>query len=213
MKLQQVAIWQANGIADKDMKIMLKTQGIDTRRLSKQTLFALSGALLLDKKQISCDTAQFLGASFSSLSVFRKMRANVAEHVAMPLDLLAHLHNAPVFHTAATLNLTGASSVCVVWHGKNEWQTPLYAAHRSLVCGVAQSALVGWVFEGETEADKAFEGAIWLHMVANNAAETVFRLPENISCHDGEHFMHTATAFAREWAQESGIQINTFQAA
>lgn len=182
MKLNQQVIWRNRRMNHADMKNILKQSGIDTRRLSRQSLIALSALMCLPETRLPEQTALLLGVSFSSVSLMRKMRQNVAQNVAMPLDLLASLHNAPAFQAAKALQLRVAGQVCAVWHAADEWQTPVRAAQRLFALGLAERALIGWVYESHDEHDEYDEGAIWLDVSADEAAP-VFRLPETASAH------------------------------
>ena len=150
---------------DSELKRHLKQHyGIDTRRLSRLSLLSLSGALLLAQQtQIAPQTALYLAASFGSPSVFHNMMENVWQHhIAKPLDFLAHLHNAPVFHTAAALQTQGASVFQAITPQPASWFMPLMLASNNLIANALPSTLVGWCYEAQPNSPHTQEGSCWL---------------------------------------------------
>ena len=151
------------GTGEKILKQTLKQQsGIDARRLSRLSLIAALGAgQLKEQCEIRSDCAVFLGAPFSSPSVFEKMADNVLNHhAAMPFDFIANLHNSPVFHAAQALGTHGATLVEAVDNNIDTCFHPLLLAMQSLQN--SGQAAVGWAYEHQTVHADTQEGSIWI---------------------------------------------------
>lgn len=144
------------------LKRHLKTHyHLDARRFSRLTLLTLAGSLPLHSGQLPHDTAVYWGGTFSSPSVFNEMIGNVFRHeIAKPFDFLANLHNAPAFHTAAALGLSGLTVFQPVAVEQESWSKPLLLAVNHVQRN-GGSVLVGWSHEA-TEGSGEQEGCCCL---------------------------------------------------
>lgn len=150
-------------------KTLLKAAGLDARRMSAQSRFALAGVLPWRYRRLPPETAVFLGTDFGSRKVFDDMRRNMRQGFAKPLDFLAHLHNAPVFHVCAALGLSGVSVVEAVDGRPHNWLKPLFQAMLHLHAHGGY-ALVGWCLERpDADGMEAGGGSVWLLLSAEEA--------------------------------------------
>ena len=77
--IKQTNQFIANGVDDKTLRMRLKEQGLDARRLSRFTQLALLGAIPL-KPYIDEKTGIYLGSLFNSPSKFNKMFHQLYRH-------------------------------------------------------------------------------------------------------------------------------------
>ena len=150
----------ANGVDDKTLRLRLKEQGLDARRLSRFTQLALLGAIPL-KSYIGEKTGVYLGSLFNSPSKFNKMFHQLMEqNLPSPLDFMANINNAATFQLTQTLQ-TSANSVFLAINHQTIWQ-PLKLALLDLENDEISSALIGWTLE-KSEHSEQTEGAVfWL---------------------------------------------------
>ena len=150
----------ANGVDDKTLRLRLKEQGLDARRLSRFTQLALLGAIPL-KPYIDEKTGVYLGSLFNSPSKFDKMfHQLMKQNLPSPLDFMANINNAATFQLTQTLQ-TSANSVFLAINHQTIWQ-PLKLALLDLENNETSSALIGWTLE-KSEHSEQDEGAVfWL---------------------------------------------------
>ena len=77
--IKQTNQFIANGVDDKTLRQQLKEQGLDARRLSRFTQFALLGGMSLTP-YIDEKTGVYLGSLFNSPSKFDKMFHQLYRH-------------------------------------------------------------------------------------------------------------------------------------
>lgn len=161
--LRAAARFDGTGVADGVLKRHFKTRyDQDARRLSRLTLLALAGSLPLAVAEPAEDTPVYLGGLFSSASVLDGMMDNVFHRqLAKPFDLLANLHNAPAFQTAAALGLNGPTIFEFIGSSVESWSKPLLLAVNQVQQNGGE-ALVGWVHETRTSDVSREEGSYWL---------------------------------------------------
>ncbi|MDO5685899.1 MAG: hypothetical protein Q4G42_00640 [Neisseria sp.] len=148
--------------SDSALRQHLKTTyGCDTRRMSRLTLLALSGALPLSVPQ---DCSVYMASSFASPSKFNTVfDALLYENSAMPFDFIANMHNAAVFHVARLLNTRGNTVFVYANQDSRSWTQPLLCALSDLLGGQCRNALVGWAHEYHPVPDASpQEGSHWL---------------------------------------------------
>ena len=164
----------ANGVDDKTLRLRLKEQGLDARRLSRFTQLALLGAIPL-KPYINENTGIYLGSFFNSPSKFDKMFHQLMEqNLPSPLDFMANINNAATFQLTQTLQ-TSANSVFLAINHQTIWQ-PLKLALLDLENNEISSALIGWTLE-KSEHSEQTEGAVfWLISKNKEDAEIEFNL-------------------------------------
>ena len=172
--IKQTNQFIANGMDDKTLRMRLKEQGLDARRLSRFTQLALLGAIPL-KPYIDENTGIYLGALFNSPSKFNKMFHQLMEqNLPSPLDFMANINNAATFQLTQTLQ-TSANSVFLAINHQTIWQ-PLKLALLDLENGEISSALIGWTLE-KSEHSEQTEGAVfWLISKNKEDAEIEFNL-------------------------------------
>ena len=108
--IKQTNQFIANGEDDKTLRQRLKEQGLDARRLSHFTQFALLGAIPLTP-YIDEKTGVYLGSLFNSPSKFDKMFHQLMEqNLPSPLDFMANINNAATFQLTQILQ-TSANSI------------------------------------------------------------------------------------------------------
>ena len=158
--IKQTNQFIANGEDDKTLRQRLKEQGLDARRLSRFTQFALLGAIPLTP-YIDGKTGVYLGSLFNSPSKFDKMFHQLIEqNLPSPLDFMANINNAATFQLTQTLQ-TSANSVFLAINHRTIWQ-PLKLALLDLENDEISSALIGWTLE-KSEHSEQTEGAVfWL---------------------------------------------------
>ena len=158
--IKQTNQFIANGVDDKTLRQQLKEQGLDARRLSRFTQFALLGAMSLTP-YIDEKTGVYLGSLFNSPSKFDKMFHQLMEqNLPSPLDFMANINNAATFQLTQTLQ-TSANSVFLAINHQTIWQ-PLKLALLDLENDEISSALIGWTLE-KSEHSEQTEGAVfWL---------------------------------------------------
>ena len=164
----------ANDVDDKTLRLRLKEQGLDARRLSRFTQLALLGAIPL-KPYINENTGIYLGSFFNSPSKFDKMFHQLMEqNLPSPLDFMANINNAATFQLTQTLQ-TSANSVFLAINHQTIWQ-PLKLALLDLENDEISSALIGWTLE-KSEHSEQTEGAVfWLISKNKEDAEIEFNL-------------------------------------
>ena len=164
----------ANGVDDKTLRLRLKEQGLDARRLSRFTQLALLGAIPL-KPYINENTGIYLGSFFNSPSKFDKMFHQLMEqNLPSPLDFMANINNAATFQLTQTLQ-TSANSVFLAINHQTIWQ-PLKLALLDLENDEISFALIGWTLE-KSEHSEQTEGAVfWLISKNKEDAEIEFNL-------------------------------------
>ena len=164
----------ANGVDDKTLRLRLKEQGLDARRLSRFTQLALLGAIPL-KPYINENTGIYLGSLFNSPSKFDKMFHQLMEqNLPSPLDFMANINNSATFQLTQTLQ-TSANSVFLAINHQTIWQ-PLKLALLDLENDEISSALIGWTLE-KSEYSEQTEGAVfWLISKNKEDAEIEFNL-------------------------------------
>ena len=164
----------ANGVDDKTLRLRLKEQGLDARRLSRFTQLALLGAIPL-KPYINENTGIYLGSFFNSPSKFDKMFHQLMEqNLPSPLDFMANINNAATFQLTQTLQ-TSANSMFLAVNHQTIWQ-PLKLALLDLENDEISSALIGWMLE-KSEHSEQTEGAVfWLISKNKEDAEIEFNL-------------------------------------
>ncbi len=154
-----------------DAKILrqkLKERGVDARRLSRFTQLNLLAVLPL-KEKTSSKTALYLGSPFSSPSTFDKMFYNLMEHnLPSPLDFMANISNATIFHIVQQFQLESNSSFISI--NKNNYWQPLWLAINDLLQGETETALVGWGLEHSSVNQT--EGTMWW-LISKNAENTI----------------------------------------
>lgn len=172
--IKQTNQFIANGVDDKTLRLRLKEQGLDARRLSRFTQLALLGAIPL-KPYINENTGIYLGSFFNSPSKFDKMFHQLMEqNLPSPLDFMANINNAATFQLTQTLQ-TSANSVFLAINHQTIWQ-PLKLALLDLENGEISSALIGWTLE-KSEHSEQTEGAVfWLISKNKEDAEIEFNL-------------------------------------
>ena len=158
--IKQTNQFIANGVDDKTLRLRLKEQGLDARRLSRFTQLALLGAIPL-KPYINENTGIYLGSLFNSPSKFNKMFHQLMEqNLPSPLDFMANINNAATFQLTLTLQ-TSANSIFLAVNHQTIWQ-PLKLALLDLENDKISSALIGWTLE-KSEHSEQTEGAVfWL---------------------------------------------------
>ena len=158
--IKQTNHFIANGEDDKTLRQRIKEQGLDARRLSRFTQFALLGAIPLTP-YIDGKTGIYLGSLFNSPSKFDKMFHQLMEqNLPSPLDFMANINNAATFQLTQTLQ-TSANSVFLAINHQTIWQ-PLKLALLDLENDEISSALIGWTLE-KSEHSEQDEGAVfWL---------------------------------------------------
>ena len=164
----------ANGVDDKTLRLRLKEQGLDARRLSRFTQLALLGAIPL-KPYIDENTGIYLGSLFNSPSKFNKMFHQLMEqNLPSPLDFMANINNAATFQLTQTLQ-TSTNSMFLAVNHQTIWQ-PLKLALLDLENDEISSALIGWTLE-KSEHSEQTEGAVfWLISKNKEDAEIEFNL-------------------------------------
>lgn len=172
--IKQTNQFIANGVDDKTLRLRLKEQGLDARRLSRFTQLALLGAIPL-KPYINENTGIYLGSFFNSPSKFDKMFHQLMEqNLPSPLDFMANINNAATFQLTQTLQ-TSANSVFLAINLQTIWQ-PLKLALLDLENNEISSALIGWTLE-KSEHSEQTEGAVfWLISKNKEDAEIEFNL-------------------------------------
>ena len=156
--IKQTNQFIANGVDDKTLRLRLKEQGLDARRLSRFTQLALLGAIPL-KPYINENTGIYLGSFFNSPSKFDKMFHQLMEqNLPSPLDFMANINNAATFQLTQTLQ-TSANSVFLAINHQTIWQ-PLKLALLDLENDEISSALIGWTLE-KSEHSEQTEGAVF----------------------------------------------------
>lgn len=136
--------------------------GQDGRRLSRLSLLAALGAAQLrGLSPVRADCAVYLATPFASPSLFDKMADNVLNHAAaMPFDFMANLHNAPAFHAAQALGVSGATLVLAADQRPQSWTKILHLAAHALQAGSTAQIAVGFAYEGRQES--VSDGSVWL---------------------------------------------------
>lgn len=172
--IKQTNQFIANDVDDKTLRMRLKEQGLDARRLSRFTQLALLGAIPL-KPYINENTGIYLGSFFNSPSKFDKMFHQLMEqNLPSPLDFMANINNAATFQLTQTLQ-TSANSVFLAINHQTIWQ-PLKLALLDLENDEISSALIGWTLE-KSEHSEQTEGAVfWLISKNKEDAEIEFNL-------------------------------------
>lgn len=172
--IKQTNQFIANDVDDKTLRLRLKEQGLDARRLSRFTQLALLGAIPL-KLYIDENTGIYLGSLFNSPSKFNKMFHQLMEqNLPSPLDFMANINNAATFQLTQTLQ-TSANSIFLAVNHQTIWQ-PLKLALFDLENDEISSALIGWTLE-KSEHSKQTEGAVfWLISKNKEDAEIEFNL-------------------------------------
>ena len=158
--IKQTNQFIANDVDDKTLRLRLKEQGLDARRLSRFTQLALLGAIPL-KSYIDENTGIYLGSLFNSPRKFKKMVQQMMEqNLPSPLDFMANINNAATFQLTQTLQ-TSANSIFLAVNHQTIWQ-PLKLALLDLENDEISSALIGWTLE-KSEHSEQTEGAVfWL---------------------------------------------------
>ena len=172
--IKQTNQFIANGVDDKTLRMRLKEQGLDARRLSRFTQLALLGAIPL-KPYINENTGIYLGSFFNSPSKFDKMFHQLMEqNLPSPLDFMANINNSATFQLSQTLQ-TSANSIFLAINHQTIWQ-PLKLALLDLENDEISSALIGWTLE-KSEHSEQTEGAVfWLISKNKEDAEIEFNL-------------------------------------
>ena len=172
--IKQTNQFIANGVDDKTLRLRLKEQDLDARRLSRFTQLALLGAIPL-KSYIDENTGIYLGSLFNSPSKFNKMFHQLMEqNLPSPLDFMANINNAATFQLTQTLQ-TSANSIFLAVNHQTIWQ-PLKLALLDLENDEISSALIGWTLE-KSEHSEQTEGAVfWLISKNKEDAEIEFNL-------------------------------------
>ena len=172
--IKQTNQFIANDVDDKTLRMRLKEQGLDARRLSRFTQLALLGAIPL-KPYINENTGIYLGSFFNSPSKFDKMFHQLMEqNLPSPLDFMANINNAATFQLTQTLQ-TSANSVFLAINHQTIWQ-PLKLALLDLENDEISFALIGWTLE-KSEHSEQTEGAVfWLISKNKEDAEIEFNL-------------------------------------
>ena len=172
--IKQTNQFIANDVDDKTLRLRLKEQGLDARRLSRFTQLALLGAIPLEP-YINENTGIYLGSFFNSPSKFDKMFHQLMEqNLPSPLDFMANINNAATFQLTQTLQ-TSANSVFLAINHQTIWQ-PLKLALLDLENDEISSALIGWTLE-KSEHSEQTEGAVsWLISKNKEDAEIEFNL-------------------------------------
>ena len=172
--IKQTNQFIANGVDDKTLRLRLKEQGLDARRLSRFTQLALLGAIPL-KPYINENTGIYLGSFFNSPSKFDKMFHQLMEqNLPSPLDFMANINNAATFQLTQTLQ-TSANSIFLAINHQTIWQ-PLKLALLDLENDEISSALIGWTLE-KSEHSEQTEGAVfWLISKNKEDAEIEFNI-------------------------------------
>lgn len=163
--------------------------GQDGRRLSRLSLLAALGAAeLRGLSPVRADCAVYLTTPFASPSLFDKMADNVLNHAAaMPFDFMANLHNAPAFHAAQALGVSGATLVLAADQRPQSWTKILHLAAHALRSGSDAQIAVGFAYEGRQES--VSDGSVWLLLECGTTGRVLdlHALPsENSGADDGQ---------------------------
>ena len=158
--IKQTNQFIANGEDDKTLRQRLKEQGLDARRLSRFTQFALLGAIPLTP-YIDGKTGVYLGSLFNSPSKFDKMFHQLMEqNLPSPLDFMANINNASTFQLTQILQ-TSANSIFLAINHQTIWQ-PLKLALLDLENDEISSALIGWTLEKSKHSEQTEGAVFWL---------------------------------------------------
>ena len=172
--IKQTNQFIANGMDDKTLRMRLKEQGLDARRLSRFTQLALLGAIPL-KPYIDENTGIYLGSLFNSPSKFNKMFHQLMEqNLPSPLDFMANINNAATFQLTQTLQ-TSANSIFLAVNHQTIWQ-PLKLALLDLENDEISSALIGWTLEKSEHSEQTGGAVFWLISKNKEDAEIEFNL-------------------------------------
>ena len=172
--IKQTNQFIANDVDDKTLRLRLKEQGLDARRLSRFTQLALLGAIPL-KPYINENTGIYLGSFFNSPSKFDKMFHQLMEqNLPSPLDFMANINNAATFQLTQTLQ-TSANSVFLAINHQTIWQ-PLKLALLDLENDEISSALIGWTLEKSEHSEQTEGAVLWLISKNKEDAEIEFNL-------------------------------------
>ena len=143
---------------DAELRRLLREQyGIDARRLSRFTLLALLGALLLCQEGLPESPAIYLASPFSSPSRMAAMQQKLAACQPSPLDFMANLHNAATFQLAQILGSSGNSVFLAA--DVDDYLSPLYAVLNALLAEPRQTVLLGLAYEQARQGGQ--EGSVW----------------------------------------------------
>ncbi|UOP05501.1 hypothetical protein [Conchiformibius kuhniae] len=144
-------------------------QHTDTRRLSRATLLVLAGALPLCGG-LPARTALYAVSPFGSAQRFARLCDKFQAGVPSPLDFVAQLHNAPLFHLAQTAGICGES---ILLAAETDGLTQhLRLAALALHGGAADTVLAGWLYEPRRPHER--ETGIWWRL---SRADTPFDAP------------------------------------
>ena len=172
--IKQTNQFIANGEDDKTLRQRLKEQGLDARRLSRFTQFALLGAIPLTP-YIDEKTGIYLGSLFNSPSKFDKMFHQLMEqNLPSPLDFMANINNAATFQLTQILQ-TSANSIFLAINHQTIWQ-PLKLALLDLENDEISSALIGWTLEKSKHSEQTEGAVFWLISKNKEDAEIGFDL-------------------------------------
>ena len=172
--IKQTNQFIANGVDDKTLRLRLKEQGLDARRLSRFTQLALLGAIPL-KSYIDENTGIYLGSLFNSPSKFDKMFHQLMEqNLPSPLDFMANINNASTFQLTQILQ-TSANSIFLAINHQTIWQ-PLKLALLDLENDEISSALIGWTLEKSKHSEQTEGAVFWLISKNKEDAEIGFDL-------------------------------------
>lgn len=193
---------------NKTLRQQLQKLGAEGRRLSRFTQLSLLGALSL-KEQVDENTALFLGSPFNSPSTFDKMFKQVMQqNFPSPLDFMANISNAALFHVAQGLQIVANSSFVAV-DKYNYWQ-PLWLAYNELLQHPQQTALVGWAYEHQQVEEE--EGSVWL-LLSLHAEDAVAEisvpgiLNKELAMSDFGQFLKPIQALAEQVRKDKGEVI------
>ena len=172
--IKQTNQFIANDVDDKTLRLRLKEQGLDARRLSRFTQFALLGAIPLTP-YIDGKTGVYLGSLFNSPSKFDKMFHQLMEqNLPSPLDFMANINNASTFQLTQILQ-TSANSIFLAINHQTIWQ-PLKLALLDLENDEISSALIGWTLEKSKHSEQTEGAVFWLISKNKEDAEIGFDL-------------------------------------
>lgn len=189
--------------APDNLRIRLQEQyGLDTRRLSPLSRLVLAGALPLCPK-LPAHSAVYLTVPFGSIHNFKRMWDKLREYQQpSPLDFMAQLHNAPLFHLAQTAALHGETIVLTAEAASLLHILDLAAG--ALHSGSTDSILVGWAYE-RRQPDEP-EISLWWHLTAGNPSDTTTNAPI-AALPVGDSFPQSAAALHRQLLQHGALTL------
>lgn len=183
--------------AGEDLGAALKSRGIDARRSSRFTQLALLGAHDL---VVPAESHIYLASTFHSPGTFLRNFRKLIEHdLPSPLDFMANLHNAAVFHVVQRLGCHGGSLFLAI-DAETLWQ-PLWLGLNQLMQAPDSPVIIGWAYEappGQTQS----EGSVWWQLGSrrehpHSLALTLAPAGDSAAQMPSAHFWPTLTEYHR----------------